>query len=403
MKNQASNPCARRGERGQMVPTGGDLRAADHGDHGTRSGSQRHHRVQAQPPERHDAAALAERRASARVACARGRGGGTQAALTGGTQLPAVAVRRWQLVTPLLNQGCPSGGGQCSVTGVRPHDHRHALYDQRVDQGAQDPFVLTVNSPPLTAKVASYNGDPTASKTSCTNDPGHSSPASWGSLRTTEARSRSRSDYSRPGNPFRLPSTPRTISSRVTTAKPSTATSTPTVICRPQSHGHAGICAAPDSNGIRGSSFLATRSRTTARLPTRMTAVGDATEGGSHHRRGDLSVRGRSSSGSALDARNLRVRVGYPGNQSGGALTYASPDGACESNPPIQPPSVAALPNLISYPTTVCRTQGVSAGVYRPGESLATAGRRLPSTLPTRLPRARSYEIDPGAHTAGVM
>jgi uncharacterized membrane protein len=83
----------------------------------------------------------------------------TQAALQvvhNSFQWPSGGGNWW---TPLLSSGCPSGGAQCSVT-VCVGMTIGTPCTANVAQGSAGPFVLTVNSPPLTAKVASYNGDP---------------------------------------------------------------------------------------------------------------------------------------------------------------------------------------------------------------------------------------------------
>jgi hypothetical protein len=89
---------------------------------------------------------------------------------------------------------------------------------------------------------------------------------------------------------------------------------------------------------------------------------------------------------------------GYPGNKSNSVLIFDAVDGACEANPPIQPPVVATLPNLPVYPTTVCDVAGITGGLYGPGEYKCANGPAL--TISTTGLKHGIYEIDKGNNGA---
>jgi hypothetical protein len=59
---------------------------------------------------------------------------------------------------------------------------------------------------------------------------------------------------------------------------------------------------------------------------------------------------------------------------AGSSVAYDSHDNACEANPPITPPAVATLPNLPTYPSPVCGSQGLVSNQYTPNEYKCPSG-----------------------------
>jgi Flp pilus assembly protein TadG len=72
---------------------------------------------------------------------------------------------------------------------------------------------------------------------------------------------------------------------------------------------------------------------------------------------------------SASPASSAGCQAAYPGNNGTATIVYDAPDQACEANPAISPPPVAAPPNIPVYSAgqTYCGAQGLSGIVYQPG------------------------------------
>jgi hypothetical protein len=102
---------------------------------------------------------------------------------------------------------------------------------------------------------------------------------------------------------------------------------------------------------------------------------------------------------SANPTSNADCVAGLPGNNTGSILTWDPTDGACEAIPPIQPPTMAPPPNIPVY-SPVCGTQGLSGGIYQPGEYKCN-GNGAASLVVDHQLNAGIYEIDPGNNTSG--
>src|SRR5580704_6657677 len=324
----------------------------------------------------------------------------TQAALQvvhNSFQWPSGGGNWW---TPLLSSGCPSGGAQCSVT-VCVGMTIGTPCTANVAQGSAGPFVLTVNSPPLTAKVASYNGDPHRVEVLMYQKSGAFFAGFMGQSQNTDGAQAIAFHFA-PGQPFPFALYSRTIIQSGNDGETISGNIYADRFLQPQDHGHAGICAGPDSNGNPGYIFLGFPQQDDGSPPYQNDGQSSTKPLADPIVDGISCPASGNTVGMTATPASTGCASGYPGNQSGAALSFDSLDGACESNPPIQPPKVAPPPGLISYPSTVCRTQGVSGGLYQPGEYACNNGAALAIDTAHASGLAPGiYEIDPGARSGG--
>lgn len=301
--------------------------------------------------------------------------------------------------TSLLSQGTINGS-DISVTvcsGMTPPGGSGACTGGVRSVGAAGPMVLTVNVPPLTAR------------TSVNHRPGYVEAVMYqqaGSFfsgfvgQTNQAGAQSVGFHFAPNQPFPFALFSRTIIQSGNQGETIAGNMYADRYLAPQSNGQAGICAAPylDSNGntLQGYIFLG--------YPQQDDGAAYQNDGQSTSR-GDPIVDGATCPASggvvAMSANPLNANgcnAGFPGNASGSPISFDAADGACEANPAIQPPVVAALPNLPVYPGTACGTAGLVGGVYQPDEYRCASG----AALVIDHPLAKGiYEIDAGASTGG--
>jgi hypothetical protein len=266
-----------------------------------------------------------------------------------------------------------------------------------VAAGSSGPFVLVVNSPPLTAKVASYNGDPHRVEVLMYQRSGAFFAGFLGQPQNTDG-AQSIAFHFAPGQPFPFALYSRTIIQSGNDGETIDGNIYADRYLQPQDHGHAGICAAPDSNGNPGYIFLGSPQQDDGSPPYQNDGQSSTRPLADPILDGVTCPSAGGVVGMSATPASSGCAAGYAGNQSGGALTFDSQDGACESNPPIQPPTVAALPNLIAYPSTVCRGGGLAGGSYQPNEYSCPSGAAL-NVDHTLAPGV--YEIDAGANTGG--
>lgn len=296
----------------------------------------------------------------------------------------------------LVNQGCPNSGSQCSVT-VCVGMSNGTPCTTSVAAGTAGPFVLTVNSPPLTAKVASYNGDPRRIEVLMVQKSGAFFAGFLGQSQNSDG-AQSVAFHFAPGQPFPFALYSRTIIQSGNDGETISGNIYADRYLQPQDRGHAGICAAPDSNNNPGFIFLGTPQQDDGSPPYQNDGQSSTKPLADPILDGITCPSASGVVGMSATPASSGCAAGYPGNQSGAALTFDSQDGACESNPPIQPPTVAALPNLIAYPSTVCGTRGLTGGVYQPNEYSCNSGAALTVDHPLA---PGVYEIDAGARTGG--
>jgi hypothetical protein len=297
--------------------------------------------------------------------------------------------------TPLLTAG--TNNGQVSVTvcsGMTPPGGSGSCTGGVGAAGSAGPFVLTVNVPPLTAKIP-VDGKPGYVEAVMSQQAGSFFAGFVG--QGNQAGAQSVGFHFAPNQPFPFALFSRTIIQSGNQGETIAGNMYADRYLAPQSNGHAGICAAPDINGNLGFIFLGYPQQDDGSPPYQ--------NDGQSTSRGDPIVDGATcpSSGGqvGMSANPLNAAGctgGYTGNNSASVLTFDAADGACEANPPIQPPVVAALPNLPTYPGTVCGAAGRVGGVYQPDEYQCSNG----PALVVDHPLAKGiYEIDAGAGTGG--
>ncbi|MHB8490192.1 MAG: Tad domain-containing protein [Candidatus Dormibacteria bacterium] len=342
-----------------------------------------------------DAAALAGARQLPATVTLANEEAATQTALQlvhNSLQWPSGGGSWWN---PLLSAGCPNGGSQCSVT-VCVGMTTGTPCTSSVAAGTSGPFVLTVNAPPRTAKVASYNGDPHRIEVLMYQKSGAFFAGFMGQSQNEDG-AQSVAFHFAPGQPFPFALYSRTIIQSGNDGETVSGNIYADRYLQPQDHGHAGICAGPDSNGNPGFIFLGSPQQDDGSPPYQNDGQSSTKPLADPILQGVTCPTAGNVVGMSATPATSGCAVGYPGNQSGAALTFDSQDGACESNPPIQPPTVAA-PVPPAYPSTVCGAAVLSGGEYQPNEYTCPSG----AALTVDHPLAQGiYEIDAGARTGG--
>jgi len=311
-----------------------------------------------------------------------------------------VAAGTW--ATTLANSGC--NGDQCSITvcagsmSLSPPPTCTLTAGQGT---SASPFVLTVNSPPKTAAVASYNGDPHRVEIVMRQQTSGFFSGIFGL--TNGDGTQSIAYHFAPNQAFGFALFSRTIIQDGNAGETIAGNMYANRYLAPQSNGQAGICAAPytDFQGAEHDGFIY--------LGYPQSGDGtppyqdDGQSSVTHARTVNDGVTCPDAGGtvgmSANPSSNAACVAGDPGNNTGSTLTWDPADGACEGNPAIQPPAVAAPPNIPVY-ATVCGTQGLIGGIYQPGEYHCNAN-GTPSLVVNHQLAAGIYEIDPGSNTNG--
>jgi hypothetical protein len=278
--------------------------------------------------------------------------------------------------------GC--GGAQCSVTlcvGLTSATSPCTATASPPSGGT--PFVLTVNAPPLTARVASYNGDSHRIEVVMHEQSVAFFSNAFGATSQGEG-AQSIAYHFAPNQPFPFAlysrtwigdgNAPEIVNGNIYAAR----------YLVPQSSGQAAICAAPDSLGHPGFIVLGAPQApdpgysndgqyNNHNLPPGADPIGNGVN--------CATVGGGTVSMSATPGNTAGCQAAYPGNNSGSSLVYDTTDLVCEANPPIAPPAVPAPPNLPAYTAaqTYCGAlgQGLVGGVYQPGDYKCSSGTSL--------------------------
>jgi hypothetical protein len=292
----------------------------------------------------------------------------------------------------LAASGC--AGSQCSVT-VCAGLTGSAPCTSTVSAGSK-PLVVTVNTPPLTAMVAQYDGDVHRVEVVVRQQSAVSFAAIIGQSAEQEA-AQSVAYHFAPGQPMPFALFSRTYIQSGNDGETVAGNIYADRLLAPQSNGHAGICAAPDPNGNPGFIFLGYPQQNDGSPPYQSdgqsTSHGDPILGGA-----TCPASGGTVAMSANPNSSSACAAGYPGNNTGTTIRFDAPDNACEANPAFQAPMVAALPNVPTYPSTVCGAAGLAGGVYQPNEYACASGAAL-TVNHTLAPGI--YEIDAGSATGG--
>jgi Flp pilus assembly protein TadG len=318
----------------------------------------------------------------------------------------------WRLVgnsnTPaklVQNAGCGNGTLQCSVTvcaGMSAGCPAGGFTEAPQNPG--QPYIVTVNAPPLTAQVTKYNypNDPTdvdRVEVVMRQQTGGFFNAFIGISNQDAAQSVAY--HFAAGQPFPFALYSRTLIQSGNQGETVDGNIYADRYLAPQSNGHAGICAAPDPYGHLGYIFLGYPQQDDGAAYTTAVANGDP---GQSTSRGDPIIDNATcpaSGGTVAMSANPAAgcNAGIPGNDSGATVSYDQPDGACEADPPIAPPTIAPLPDIPvagvtpGYSLFGCGG-GLVGGVYQAGEYSCATG---PAITVSNKMAAGIYEID---HTA---
>jgi len=297
----------------------------------------------------------------------------------------------------LAGQGCDDG--QCSVTVCAGLTGTRSCTVNVTAAGAS-PFVLMINTPPLGASVSSYNGDAHRVEVTMRQQSRAFFAGIFGQSNNTDA-AESVALHVPPGQPFPFALYSRTYVQDGNQAEVIQGNIYADRYIAPQSNGHAGVCAATQSDGTRGFIFLgypqqgdgsppyANDGQSTTHAPTVSDGVACSTAN---------PPSGGSVEMSGSPATSADCVAAFPGGSTGTTITYDHTDGVCEMNPPPSPPAVAPPPNLPTYASTVCGAAGLVSGAYQPHEYACSTGAALTVDHPLG---AGIYEIDAGAATGG--
>ena len=304
--------------------------------------------------------------------------------------------------TPLITAGTVSGS-QVSVTvcaGMTTTTPCTPGY-QTVDHGTATPFVLTVNAPPLATNIAQYRGLVSDVEVVMHQQAG-TYFAGFVGQGPNQDGAQSIGHHFAPNQPFPFALYSRTIIQSGNQGETIAGNIYADRYLAPQDNGHAGICAAPSTNPVTkvtspGYIFLG--------FPQQDDGTPPYQNNGQSTSRGDPIIDGATcpTAGGTVGMSGTNLSTAgcsgsYTGNASGSALSFDAADGACESNPGIQPPQVAT-PAPPTYAGTVCKMQGLSGGFYQAGEYTCPNGG---TSLVVDHPLAGGiYEVDAGSKSGG--
>jgi Flp pilus assembly protein TadG len=277
----------------------------------------------------------------------------------------------------LAASGC--SGSQCSVTVCAGMTSTTPACTATVTAPSGDAFVLTVNAPPRTALVSSYNGDRHRIEVVMHQRSGAFFTGLFGSSLDQDG-AQSVAYHFAAGQPFPFALYSRTVIGDGNSPEIINGNVYADRYLAPQSNGQAAICAAPDPQGNPGFIVLGSPQGTDPgynndgqfhnhAVPPGSDPIVDSV---------DCSTVGSGTVGMSADPNDSSdCQAAYPGNDSASALVYDATDAACEGSPPIQPPAVAPPPNIPVYSSTTCGVAGLSGGVYQPGDYRCNSGTSL--------------------------
>lgn len=243
------------------------------------------------------------------------------------------------------------------------------------------PFVLTVNAPPLTAQVASYNGDTHRIEVVMHQQSAAFFANIFGATSNREG-AQSVAYHFAPSQPFPFALYSRTLIGDGNSPEIINGNVYASRYLAPQGNGNAAICAAPDSQGHPGFVVVGAPQApdpgysndgqyNNHSVPPGGDPVGNGV---------DCAQAGAGTVGMSANPINAAgCQAAYPGNNTGSALVFDVTDMTCEANPPIAPPAVAAPPNIPAYASgqMYCGASGLAGGVYQPGDYKCASGTSL--------------------------
>lgn len=292
----------------------------------------------------------------------------------------------------------------CSVTVCAGMTSTSPACTQSVGTSSSGPFVLTVNTPPRTARITSYNNGSDISnlhrvEVVMRQQTGGFFTAFVGG--TDQDAAQSVGYHFAAGQPFPFALFSRTIVQDGNQGEVVQGNMYASRYVQPQSNGKAGICAGPDLNGDPGFIFLGYPQVDdgSAYNPVSNPGQSTITHGGFPITDNyPCTPNNPPPSGIAAMSANpasTGCNAGFPDNNSGSAIYFDNQDMACEANPAIQPPTVAK-PSIPPNPNQYCGTTGNNGwnGTYfLPGEYTCSSGTAL-TIDNTHLLQGGIYQID---------
>ena len=306
------------------------------------------------------------------------------------------------LVTSSTCSGTASVG--CSITVCAGMTSSSPACTLSTGATSNGPFVLTVNTPPRTARISSYNnGSDTSNQhrveVLMRQQTGGFFTAFAGG--TDQDAAQSVGYHFAAGQPFPFALFSRTIIQDGNKGEVVQGNMYAARYVQPQSSGQAGICAGPDPNGNAGFIFLGYPQIDDGSAYNAVTNPGQSTiTHGGWPIQDNVACTPYNPPPKGVAAMSANPAVtgctaGFPDNNSGSVITYDSQDGACEANPAIQPPPVST-PAIPANPPQYCGTTGTTGwnGTYfQPGEYTCANGTAL-TIDNTHLLKGGIYEID---------
>ena len=287
------------------------------------------------------------------------------------------------LVTPGTCSSTASVG--CSITVCAGMTSSSPACTQSVGATSNGPFVLTVNTPPRTARISSYNnGSDTSNQhrveVLMRQQTGGFFTAFVGG--TDQDAAQSVGYHFAAGQPFPFALFSRTIVQDGNQGEVVQGNMYAARYVQPQSSGKAGICAGPDLNGNAGYIFLGYPQVDdgSAYNPVSNPGQSTITHGGwpivDNFPCTPASPPPKGVAAMSANPAVTGCTAGFPDNNSGSVITFDNQDMACEANPAIQPPPVAKPP-IPASPNQYCGYAGFNGTYFQPGEYSCPTGTAL--------------------------
>ena len=280
----------------------------------------------------------------------------------------------------LAASGCNSGSLQCSVSLCAGLTVAGCT---TVPAGSNQPFSLTVNTPPKTALNTTFNSS------NLSTDPNyyqrvevimHQQSGGFFSgifgVSSEVAGAQSVAWHFASGQPFPFALYSRTVIQDGNSPEIIQGNIYAQRYLAPQGNGQAAICAGPDPSGNAGYIVLGAPQAPDSGY------ANDGQNGNPKVKPGaDPLTDGFSPTCSPIGAgvvamsgnpiSNAGCAAAFGGEVSGSQITFDSTDQACEANPALSVPNVAALPNIPAYASTQC--QSTPSATITPWATATTA------------------------------
>lgn len=293
---------------------------------------------------------------------------------------------------------CTSSG--CSIT-VCAGMSSSSPCTQTVGAAPDGPFVLTVNTPPQTARVAAYDGDVHRVEVVMRQQTGGFFAAFVGGTDQDAAQSVAYHFAAGQPFPFALYSKQYVLTGNQTENIVGNIYAARYLSVQSTGGGFGVICASEDSGGNGG--YIVLGNPQTGESGYNAKTDPGQFDAGTPITATTTCPTSKSGGNIYMQQSTANCAAAYPGNNSGSSLYADNADHACEANPPLQPPAVTT-PTPPVYSTVYCGSSGFSGGLFQPGEYGAVSG--SPCNQPLNIDNAHLlspgiYEIDPVSKSGG--